>query len=116
MLEDKNCENFFKEYKQLNHLGQFKSEMLVFHVANERKASIKYHAKLARMGVVSGIPDYVVHNYSTGEFAYIEFKRDKKTLKLSPTQQEIFEACRYYNRPYLLTYQPGEAIDFLKSL
>ena len=33
--------------------------LLIFHVANERKASVQYHLKLKRLGVLNGVADFL---------------------------------------------------------
>ncbi len=33
--------------------------LLIFHVANERKASVQYHLKLKRLGVLKGVADFL---------------------------------------------------------
>jgi hypothetical protein len=50
--------------------------LLIFHVANERKASIQYHLKLRRLGVVKGVADFLVFPVGGRKFA-IELKDDK---------------------------------------
>jgi len=34
--------------------------LLIFHVANERKAPVQYHLKLKRLGVLKGVADFLV--------------------------------------------------------
>lgn len=34
--------------------------LLAFHVANERQASVQYHVKLKRMGVLGGVADWLM--------------------------------------------------------
>ena len=50
-----------------------------FHVANEGKRSISYHAKMKRMGLKSGCPDIIVE-YFPGKLLYIELKNEKGKL------------------------------------
>ncbi len=116
MLESEICEEFYKQYEYLHLMNQFKSELYVFHVPNERRASPQYYAKLRRMGVVAGIADYIVFIKGKG-WAAIEFKRDKaKCKKLNESQQYFREICEDFQAPYLLTCSIEEAIDFLKTL
>lgn len=115
-LESDLCIEFVKQYEYLSLLNQFKSELFMFHVANERKANKQYHIKLSRMGVVAGVADYCIV-YPEGRVAFIEFKRDAKSCKkLSPPQENFREMCKESNTPYLLTCSVEEAIDFLKTL
>ena len=50
-----------------------------FHVANEGKRSISYHAKMKRMGLKSGCPDIIIE-YFPGKLLYIELKNEKGKL------------------------------------
>ena len=51
-------------------------QLLAFHVANERKASVQYHVKLKRMGVLGGVADFLVFP-NDGRKVAIELKDDK---------------------------------------
>jgi hypothetical protein len=51
-------------------------QLLAFHVANERKASVQYHVKLKRMGVLSGVADFLVFPNDERKIA-IELKDDE---------------------------------------
>lgn len=35
-------------------------DLLIFHVANERKTNVQHHVKLKRMGVLPGVADFLV--------------------------------------------------------
>ena len=50
-----------------------------FHVPNEGKRSISYHAKMKKMGLRSGCPDIIVE-YPQGRVLYIELKNEKGRL------------------------------------
>lgn len=50
--------------------------LLIFHVANERKASAQYHVKLKRLGVLKGVADFLAFPVDGRKFA-IELKDDK---------------------------------------
>jgi len=50
-----------------------------FHVPNEGKRSIYYHAKMKRMGLKSGCPDIIIE-YPQGKILYIELKTKKGRL------------------------------------
>jgi hypothetical protein len=52
--------------------------LLIFHVANERKAAVQYHVKLKRLGVLSGVADFLAFPVS-GRKAAIELKDDEGT-------------------------------------
>lgn len=110
------CVQFWSEYQTLNLMNQFRKELYVFHVANERKCSVSQRIKFARIGVVPGVADYIVFT-AEGKFAAIEFKRDEKAMKKFNQGQEDFKAmCNAFGAPYLKTYSVEKAIEFLKSL
>ena len=48
-------------------------ELLIFHVANERKASVQYHVKMKRKGVLAGVADFLAFPNSGRKLA-IELK------------------------------------------
>lgn len=50
--------------------------LLIFHVANERKASIQYHMKLKRLGVLPGVADFLAFP-DNGRKTAIELKDDE---------------------------------------
>lgn len=51
-------------------------ELLIFHVANERKAAVQYYVKLKRMGVLGGVADFLAFPDS-GRKAAVELKDDE---------------------------------------
>ena len=51
-------------------------ELLIFHVANERKASVQYHIKMMRKGVLAGVADFLAFPINGRKFA-IELKDDE---------------------------------------
>ena len=50
--------------------------LLIFHVANERKTSVQHHVKLKRMGVMAGVADFLTFPNNNVKVA-IELKDDK---------------------------------------
>ena len=56
--------------------------LLIFHVANERKAPVQYHLKLKRLGVLKGVADFLAFPRSGRKFA-IELKDDEGVQKSS---------------------------------
>lgn len=50
--------------------------LLIFHVANERKADVQYHVKLKRLGVLKGTADFLAFPTDGRKFA-IELKDDE---------------------------------------
>jgi hypothetical protein len=50
--------------------------LLIFHVANERKAHVQYHVKMKRKGVLAGVADFLAFPVDGRKFA-IELKDDK---------------------------------------
>jgi len=75
----------------LNYLSN-KYNFRHFHVPNEGKRSVQYHAKMKKMGLKSGCPDIIVE-YPVGRILYIELKAPKgrlsDTQKLWAVQSEI---------------------------
>lgn len=51
-------------------------QLLIFHVANERKASVQYHVKMKRKGVMAGVADFLAFPVNSRKLA-IELKDDK---------------------------------------
>lgn len=51
-------------------------ELLIFHVANERKAHVQYHVKMKRKGVLAGVADFLAFPVNGRRLA-IELKDDK---------------------------------------
>jgi hypothetical protein len=66
--------------------ASFDVPLLIFHVPNERKASVQYHLKLRRLGVMPGVADYLAFPMN-GRKAAIELK-DAKGVQ-SPEQQKF---------------------------
>ena len=62
----------------LNYLGKYYF-FRHFHVPNEGKRSISYHAKMKKMGLKSGCPDIIIE-YPEGRVLYIELKNEKGRL------------------------------------
>ena len=56
----------------LNYLGKYYF-FRHFHVPNEGKRSISYHAKMKKMGLKSGCPDIIIE-YPEGRVLYIQSK------------------------------------------
>ncbi len=52
--------------------------LLIFHVANERKAHVQYHVKMKRKGVLAGVADFLMFPPDGRKFA-IELKDDEGT-------------------------------------
>lgn len=50
--------------------------LLIFHVANERKAPVQYHLKLKRLGVLKGVADFLAFPVDGRKIA-IELKDGK---------------------------------------
>lgn len=112
--EDQLCTSFYKQVLQLQAWNQFDFKFKLIHVPNESHTSAGYRMKLARMGVVAGVSDYIVF-YQGGRSAAIEFKRDAKS-RYSPHQISFKQECLELGMPYLGTYSIEEAIDFIRSL
>lgn len=59
-------------------VSKTRPDLLIFHVANERKASVQYHIKLKRLGVLKGTADFLAFPSDGRKFA-IELKDDEGT-------------------------------------
>ncbi len=57
-------------------LAKTRPELLAFHVANERKASVQFHLKLKRLGLLDGVADWLVFPIGARKIA-IELKDGK---------------------------------------
>lgn len=51
-------------------------QLLIFHVANERKTAVQHHVKLKRMGVLKGVADFLMFP-RVSKPAAIELKDDE---------------------------------------
>lgn len=110
------CNVFFAQYQQLKLFNYFPKKLKVFHIANEQNNNMLYTKSLLRMGMCPGAPDYLVI-YQGGKAAFIEFKRDEKEAKKKNENQLKFKLeCEELGVPYLLTWKPEEAIEWLRSL
>lgn len=87
-LEDKECEALIKWADLYPAIGPF-----LFHIPNGGSRHILEAAKLKRMGVRRGVPDYFFRRPS-GEFKglWIEMKYGKN--KLSSYQKEFFKSAQ----------------------
>ena len=63
-----------------------------FHVPNEGKRSISYHAKMKKMGLKSGCPDIIIE-YPQVEF-YISNSKTKRV------DYQIIKSCGRYNQKH----------------
>jgi len=77
---------------------------------------MEYRRHLVAMGMVVGASDYLVLHKNG--WAAIEFKRDDKAKRngLTERQKAFKEQCEQLEIPYLLTCDPHEAVEFIKSL
>lgn len=63
--------------------------LLIFHVPNERKASVQYHLKLKRLGVLPGVADYLAFPMN-GRKVAIELKDDKGAQSPEQIKFQLF--------------------------
>lgn len=114
MKEKDLCIAFYNQVQQLQNMNYFKKPFLLFHVANESFTSKAYAKQLQRMGVTPGIADYCI--LKKGSVMFIEFKRDKQSMKrVSDPQKHFIELCKELEIQCLLTYSIDEAIKFIKD-
>lgn len=64
-------------------------ELLIFHVANERKAHVQYHVKMKRKGVLAGVADFLAFPVNGRKLA-IELKDDEG---VQDAEQVKFQRC-----------------------
>ena len=81
----------------LNYLGKY-CFFRHFHVPNEGKRSISYHAKMKKMGLKAGVPDFIIE-YPQAKLIYIELKtklgRLSDAQKLWKVQSEVYDTPHY---------------------
>lgn len=66
-------------------------DLLIFHVPNERKASVQAQMRLNNAGVKSGVSDYIILQPAGGyNFAVIELKRNDWSKSRLSTEQKAF--------------------------
>lgn len=61
--------------------------LLIFHVANERKAAPQYHQKLKRLGVLAGVADFLAFPRNGRKFA-IELKNEEGSQSIDQVKFE----------------------------
>lgn len=89
--EDGEATNFYcLAIAQWPHL-----EPLMFHVPNERKATVQAQMRLNQQGVKKGVSDYIILTPSNGHpYAVIELKRqDWSKSSLSKEQRDFLSAA-----------------------
>lgn len=86
------------------------------HIANERKATAHYGAKLKRQGVKKGFPDLMI--FLADEIIFIELKRVNPSLSKISKEQEWW--CEYLNNLFyaraFIAYGARAVINFLEKL
>jgi len=92
------------------------------HIANERMTSAKHGAKLKRLGVSAGVPDFMIvlpHDDPEREnrLMFIEMKRAEKSFSaVSPEQHvwnQVLDNCRGVGA--FICYGAEEAIEIIKQ-
>lgn len=73
--------------------------LLVFHVANERWAPVQHHVKLKRMGVLSGVADFLAFP-AGGRAVAIEMKDDEGTQ--NDDQKKFHKRWERAGNPYFV--------------
>ena len=82
-----------------------------FHVANEGKRSINYHAQMKRMGLKAGCPDIIVE-YPQGRILYIELKTPKG--RLSDNQKLWAVQSKGLGTPHFIVQ--GEVLECVQQI
>jgi len=110
-----------EEAEALLFASWLRQQGLIFtHIANERKTHIALGAKLKRMGLCKGFPDYlvIVPIEKKKYIVCIEMKRKLKSLsQVSPKQKEWLAALQECEEvESYVAYGADEAIQFIESL
>lgn len=85
----------------------------MIHIANENISSPAYRSHLKAMGLLPGVPDYMI--LFEGGVAFIEIKRDK-TCKMTKAQKIFTELLTVFNIPWICTYDKDKVIEFLTEV
>ena len=84
--------------------------LLIFHVANERKAPVQYHLKLKRLGVLKGVADFLAFPVDGRKIA-IELKDDEGTQDADQIKfQRRWEAAG--GAYFIVAYSSGISIYY----
>lgn len=113
--------NYLTEDKEAEILANYlRARNIKFtHIANERRTTPQRGAKLKRMGVNPGVPDFmIILEIDEGyNLIFIELKRAKKSLsRVSEYQKEWIEKlneCREVGA--YIAYGADEAIKIIES-
>ncbi len=108
------CKQFVKIVRQLQSFNQFRIDFEMTHISNESIGNDGWRIHQWQMGLLAGVSDYVIF-YEGGRVACIEFKRTEKE-KQSDRQIWFQARCEKMQIPYLLTYDPQEAVEFIRKL
>ena len=85
-----------------------------FHVPNEGKKTVQYHALMKKMGLRPGCPDIIIE-YFPGKILYIELKNEKGRLsqyqKIWKIQSKAFETPHYIVKGNI-----AECLDQIKTI
>ena len=85
---------------------------LIFHVPNGEKRGPRVAAKLARMGVVAGVPDFVC--MARGRVCFLELKRAKG--RVSTAQAEFCGQAYAHGVTTHVARSVEEAVEFLQNI
>lgn len=91
-----------------------KLDGFIWHVANERKCSLRQGALLKRMGVKAGVSDIFVAKASRsfhGMFLEVKTKKGKAT----PSQKKFIEDMRMEGYEAVIAYGADEAIGWIQA-
>lgn len=137
-VEDDICEAFNRHLQRLEMFNKTAPEFLCFHIPNEqvRFGTSNAHkhqqagAKRKRMGVLAGVFDYQVKWLEEGQprECWIEFKAErvvnaptkkdpfntrKERGRMSDAQKAFGERLDRLHIPWVVSYTPNQAVDFL---
>jgi len=86
----------------------------IFHVANERKCTPAYGARLKRKGVRSGVPD-IVCPIPRGDYHGLWIEMKAKTGRVSEKQKEFMILLHGQGHKVVVAWSGDDAIQLLKD-
>lgn len=98
--------------KELRKLRDLTGKFIFWHIPNGEHRDEITGAKLKRMGVLEGVPDFELL-CSDGRSRFIELKREGGRLTFS--QSEFQRKCKEWNVCYVVAYSMGDVVTALRS-
>ena len=93
-------------------LNYARPDCIFWHTANEGKRGIAWAAKLKRMGVKPGVPDFTI--FVDGQLHFLELKSDKG--RLSPAQKDWQALCEKTGAGFHVCRTLEDTITLLRAI